>query len=155
MQIIRNIVVGIFALWLTGCSLTTIAPIEQLQKSLTQEKSLSPTAKSGRNTVKQQPITKFYCDKKKVVQIQPSSSKKNSAVKIVFNHLSFELSPTVSDKGKKYSNIRWIWLEDFNGNGTLIDNRHRVLASNCVKQKATQRSAKKAKQNSPKTTKKK
>lgn len=155
MKVVRKIALSIFTLWLSGCSLTTISPIEQLQERLKQEKIALPTAKSGRNTVKQQPIIKFYCDKKKVVQIQPSSSKKNSAVKIVFNNLSYELSPTVSDKGKKYSNIRWIWLEDFNGNGTLSDNRHRVLASNCVKQKATQSSTNSVKQNRQKTAKKK
>lgn len=134
MHLASKIAFGILTLWLSGCSLTTIAPIEQLQKSMKQEKRVL-VAKSERNTVKQQPIIKFYCDNKKIVRVQPVSTKKNSTVKVFFNHTSYELSPTVSDKGKKYSNIRWSWLEDFQGRGTLSDNRHKVLASRCVKKK--------------------
>lgn len=135
MTLFSKIGIGALAIGLSACSMTTIAPIEQLQDSLNQRKPVSASAKAGRDTVKQLPIIKYYCDKKKVVRIQPISKKKNSVLKVFFNQTSYELSPTVSDKGKKYSNIRWIWLEDFKGRAMLIDNRHKILANNCVKKK--------------------
>lgn len=120
------------AVGLSACSLTTIAPIEQVQK-VAQDKKAPSLPKSGRDSIKQQPTIKYMCDGNKIVRLQPSSKKKNSTVTVIFNRTSYKLSPTVSDKGKKYSNIRWIWLEGFNGKGMLSDNRNKILATNCVK----------------------
>lgn len=119
-----------FGVWLCGCSATTIAPAEQIQQR-TEQKAQS--AVKGRDVVRKQFVTEYVCDKQYFVRVQKSSAKKNSTVTVTFNQVSHKLSPTVAKNGKKYSNIRWTWLEGFDGKATLSDNRHRVLASNCVK----------------------
>lgn len=129
MQLTKIFTLGL-VLWLCGCSATTIAPAEQIQQKT--EQKAKPVAK-GRDVVKKQLITEYRCAKNKTVRVQKSSTKKNSTVTVTFNQVSHKLSPTVSNQGKKYSNIRWIWLEGFNGKAVLSDNRHNVLAENCVK----------------------
>lgn len=118
---------------LAGCSVTTIAPAEQLQKNMVQGEQAKPVAKTGRDVVKKQIVTEYKCNKGKIVRVQQGSAKKNSAVTVMFNNTSHKLSAAVSDKGKKFSNIRWIWLEGLNGKATLSDNRNNVLAENCIK----------------------
>lgn len=115
---------------LSGCSVTTIAPAEQVQQKV--EKRPEAAAK-WRDVVKTQPFRQYRCDHDKIVRVQPVSNKKNSPLTVTFNQSSYKLSPTVSKMGKKYSNIRWIWLEGFDGKATLSDNAHKVLASNCQK----------------------
>lgn len=138
MKLFSKIFIGTFALWLSACSLTTVAPVEQLQQNLDQEKlektQKTPSAtKMGRARIKPQPTIQYLCDDNKTVTIQPTSKKKNSPITLIFNQTSYKLSPTVSSKGKKYSNIRWIWLEEFNGKARLCDSRNKAIAINCVR----------------------
>lgn len=130
MKLIAKCFTLAFWVWLCGCSATTIAPAEQIQQR-TEQKAQSTV--KGRDVVKKQFVTEYVCDKQYFVRVQKSSAKKNSTVTVTFNQVSHKLSPTVAKNGKKYSNIRWTWLEGFDGKATLSDNRHRVLASNCVK----------------------
>lgn len=130
---LKKMGIATLSLWLSGCSLTTIAPAEQLQKSIVKPNEVQVATK-GRAVIKKQPVSEYRCDQGKVVRVRFASTKKNSTISVIFNQTTHKLSPTVSSKGKKYSNIRWIWFEDFNGKGTLKDNRQNILAKNCIKQ---------------------
>lgn len=139
MKLLPKLRMGMLALLLTACTMKTIVPIEQSQKSIMQEsklmvqKTVKPGAMSKQDRVKQLPIIEYVCEQNKIVRIQPLSKKKNSPITVIFEQMSYKLSPTVSSKGKKYSNIRWIWLERFNGETTLNDSRNQPLAVGCVR----------------------
>lgn len=111
-----------------------IAPVELIEES---EKEQLP-AQSLRDVVKEQAISEYACTEKKTVRVQRAENKKNATVTVMFDNTSYNLSPTVSDEGKKYSNIRWIWFEKSNGKAVLSDNRHNILAKNCVKKEESQ-----------------
>ncbi|MDO4698066.1 MAG: MliC family protein [Pasteurellaceae bacterium] len=122
----------LIAMALSACSITTIAPAEQVRKQMSEESTIQQ--QSPRTIVKKQPIIEYRCDKAKRVNVQPTANnKKNSTIHLTFNQSTYKLSPNVTNKGRKYSNIRWIWTVDNQGTGTLIDNRHKVLAKNCIK----------------------
>lgn len=121
---------GLLVLGVSGCTMTTVAPVEQMQKKI--QTRPEAVAKS-RDVVKKQPFHQYRCDHNKIVQVRAVSNKKNSPLTVTFNQSSYKLSPTVSKMGKKYSNIRWVWLEAFDGTATLSDNAHKLLASNCRK----------------------
>ncbi|QIM61870.1 hypothetical protein A1D29_00245 [Pasteurellaceae bacterium Orientalotternb1] len=130
MRLITTIFTLGLGMWLCACSATTIAPAEQIQQNTKPQ--LQSVAK-GRDVVKKQLITEYRCANSKTVRVQKSSNKKNKTVTLTFNQVSHKLSPTLSNQGKKYSNIRWIWLEGFDGKAVLSNNRQKVLAENCVK----------------------
>lgn len=116
---------------LLGCSTTTIAPVEQVEQKIQQpEQKISSIKK---DVVKKQRIVSYQCEKNQILRVQFLNSKKNSPIALTFNRASYTLSPSVVTQGKKYSNIRWIWTEDFNGVGTLRDNRNNLLAEKCIK----------------------
>ncbi|MGX2949949.1 MliC family protein [Ursidibacter sp. B-7004-1] len=117
---------------LLGCSTTTIAPAEQVEQQIQQPEQSVPQIKT--DVVKKQRIISYQCAKNQTLRVQFLNSKKNSPITLTFNRSSYTLSPSVVTQGKKYSNIRWIWTEDFNGVGTLRDNRNNLLAEKCVKQ---------------------
>ncbi|MGX2967663.1 MliC family protein [Ursidibacter sp. B-7004-1] len=117
---------------LLGCSTTTIAPAVQVEQQIQQPEQSVPQIKT--DVVKKQRIISYQCAKNQTLRVQFLNSKKNSPITLTFNRSSYTLSPSVVTQGKKYSNIRWIWTEDFNGVGTLRDNRNNLLAEKCVKQ---------------------
>lgn len=120
------------ALFLTACSMTTIAPAEQVHQQ-TEDSDTAPQ-KASRTVIKKQQITEYQCANAKRLSVQSSlTPQKNRAITVTFNQRSHKLSPNIVDRGKKYSNIRWIWTIDHRGIGTLTDNRHTVLAKNCKK----------------------
>ncbi|WP_373778002.1 MliC family protein [Glaesserella sp.] len=111
-------------LFLSGC----IAPVEQVQMAVT-----TPTAEiENRTTAKKVVTINYLCANQKVVRVQVPTSPKDKTITVIFNQTSHKLSSAVTKRGKKYSNIRWIWLEA-NGKGTLHDNRNNILAENCLK----------------------
>ena len=129
-MLLKFLKISIVAL-LSACSMTTISPVEEIGKK-SAEIPASPEIK--KDVVKKQIITEYRCKNKKRVRIQQSANQKKSAPIIVnFNQTSYKLSPQVSRQAKKYSNIRWIWVEDMKGVGMLTDNSHKVLAEKCVK----------------------
>lgn len=112
-------------LGIAGCA-PTIAPVEQVQpQSLANQSRLKII--DARQTVE------YLCEGEKNVRIQQVQVPKEQKITLFFNHTSHKLSPAVSKVGKKYSNIRWIWQEDANGVGTLLDNRQNLLATGCIR----------------------
>lgn len=129
---LSSIILSLSSLWLIGCHATTIAPAEQVEQRLQQP--LPAATPMKKDVVKKQRQWHYLCDNNQSLRVQFLNNKKNSPISLSFNRTTYTLSPAVGTQGKKYSNIRWIWSEDFHGIGTLKDNRHKLLASQCVKQ---------------------
>lgn len=118
---------------LTGCHLTTIAPVDQVQKNVEISPLESPTL--NRTVAKRHEIAEYHCENHRKVRIQSNNSKhKNKSITLTFNQRSHKLSPMISEQGKKYTNLRWTWVVDFNGTGRLINNQRTILAKNCMKE---------------------
>lgn len=133
MRVWFKIIFLLMWLSLTGCHFTTIAPVDQVQEN-TQNIPLDSPSTLTRKVAKKPYITEYQCENRQKVRIQsPSFSRKNQSITLTFNQRSHKLSPMISEKGNKYTNIRWTWLVDFNGTGQLINRRYNVLAKNCVK----------------------
>ncbi|AUI66641.1 MULTISPECIES: MliC family protein [Glaesserella] len=118
---------------LSACTLPGMSPVAQVDK----KQFLSESAQS--NTVvkvKECSITEYQCKNNKTVTIQPDNTKK--AIHLTFAQTTHTLSSVVTKKSQKYSNIRWVWSEDFSGKWKLRDNRNKVLAENCVKKESSQ-----------------
>lgn len=117
---------GIFV---TACTPSSMSPVAQVE----QKQTLPEPDKSNTIVkVKNQSITEYTCKNKKTVTIQPDNTKKK-AINLTFAQTTHTLSSVVTKKSQKYSNIRWVWSEDFSGKWKLRDNRNKVLAENCVK----------------------
>ncbi|QGM81624.1 MliC family protein [Otariodibacter oris] len=131
----KNISLFLCCINLSACSLAIIAPAEQLQQKIKIEQKqvqLQNKIESSRHVIKKQVVTSYLCEKSQNLRIQATPDRDN-LIRITFNRITHTLSPTVTSKGKRYSNIRWIWTEDLNGIGTLSDNRNNILATGCVK----------------------
>lgn len=116
---------------LSACSITTIPPVEQVGKNHVENPSKTEIK---RDIVKKQMTTEYRCKNKKIVRLQrDANQKKVTPIVVSFNKTSYKLSPQVSRQAKKYSNIRWTWVENMQGVGTLTDNSQKVLAEKCVK----------------------
>lgn len=130
MHVFRSL--AIFSLFLSACSSQPIiAPVEQLQHPLVEQTSPSP---SNEKVLAVQNKTVLYqCKKRKSVKVtQTASEKKNLTVE--FNQTAHKLfSSLPKTSKKKYSNIRWIWTEEFDGSYTLRDKNSKILAEQCVK----------------------
>lgn len=128
----RNSWLFLCCISLSACSLTTIAPVEQLHQKI-EISQLEPQNKitPNRDIVKKQIVTSYLCEKSQSVRIQ-STPDKNNLIRLTFNNITHVLSPVVTGRGKRYSNIRWIWVEDLNGIGILSDNRNNILATGCI-----------------------
>lgn len=121
--------ISICGILLTACTPTNISPVAQVE----QKQFLASPAKSNTIVkVKDQSIIEYQCKNKKTVTIQPDNTKKK-AINLTFAQTTHTLSSVVTKKSQKYSNIRWVWSEDFSGKWKLRDNRNKVLAENCVK----------------------
>ncbi|MDH2997062.1 hypothetical protein A1D22_05125 [Pasteurellaceae bacterium LFhippo2] len=122
--------IAICAGLLTAC----IAPIEEVERQMdtdTQTVSESNKAIEKRKVVTNK-ARDFVCKNKKEVRIiETIDAKNNKNVTLTFNGVSHKLSSAVTKLGKKYSNIRWVWKEDLKGQGTLRDNRNKILAEKC------------------------
>lgn len=107
-----------------------VAPVEQVEK-LPDAKQIQPA--ETKTTAVKNSTTLYQCAKNKSVRITKSAHDKKTLT-VEFNQTSHKLSSAVPKKSKrKYSNIRWIWAEDFNGNGSLSDKSGKILADKCVK----------------------
>ncbi len=126
------ILVAITAL-LSGCA-ELVPPAEQVQMMSSQSKHFGNGA--VRTTVVNDAVDVYHCDKGLSVKLQQTQpeKKRKSPLTVTFGELSYKLSPTITKNGYKYSNIRWIWWEKFDGKASLFDNSNHVLAKNCVKQ---------------------
>ncbi|AHG87276.1 Opacity associated protein B [Bibersteinia trehalosi USDA-ARS-USMARC-190] len=130
----KVISLAIFSVFLTACMPPPLtAPIEQIQ-TIEPPKQLIATKKKVTSTVKNKTVL-YQCSKNKTVRVtKAANSKKSQYISVTFNQTTHRLSSAVTrNNSKKYSNIRWIWSEDFNGKGTLRDKNGKILAQNCGK----------------------
>lgn len=128
---LRYIALAFMLVGLTSCGVPSpMSPMSKVEQ-INQQPEKHPTT-SNRSVVKEAAVTEYQCHNQKIVRIQPSkTSKKNKAISVSFEQNTHILFSTVTKQSKKYSNIRWTWREDFNGQGTLLNNRNKVLAENC------------------------
>lgn len=127
-------------LTLAGCK-PLEAPIEQVQRaqSVIQQAQAEITSTERVTVVKNQTSMQFICKNDVVVKVQrPKVNNKakrkvssQQAILVTYGYTTHTLSPAVTRDGKKYSNIRWTWREGRNGEASLTDNSHNVLASEC------------------------
>ncbi len=121
-------------LLLSRCTPSLIAPAEQVHLSQTQEQKAD---QPPRTVVKKQSVSEYLCKNGRSVRVQQNlESSKKTTISVTFNQRTYRLSPAVTQKAKTYSNIRWVWSEDFSGIGTLRDNRNNLLAENCIKKES-------------------
>lgn len=106
-----------------------ISPMEQVARlsALSPKTEKIPTAKLA-NAAR---VEEYQCAQGKTLLIQTQA--KSKKITLTFNQISHRLSPAISRSGKKYSNIRWTWLENAQGVGQLQDNRKNRLAEQCVR----------------------
>ncbi|KMK50695.1 hypothetical protein RO21_10390 [[Actinobacillus] muris] len=113
---------------LSGCTLPGMSPIAQIDSA--QHQFILPPPAENRQIVKERTALNYQCKNQQRVRIQPLNKK---TINVTFGHTTYKLSSTVTKNHKRYSNIRWIWTEDFKGTGTLKNNRQKVLAEGCVR----------------------
>lgn len=126
---------AILGLILTACTpQPLIAPIEQVNQ-VQQEQATKVETPLPQSRVKNKAML-YRCNKNQTVKItKTTNSKKIQNITVEFNQISHRLSSVVTQKShRKYSNIRWIWTEDFNGKAKLQNKNGKILAENCVKQ---------------------
>lgn len=130
MRTFRPLVV--FGLFLTACtSQPMVAPVEQMQQAPIE---LAPTPSAEKIQPVKNKTVLYLCSKQKSVKVTKNANEKKSLT-IEFNQTSHKLSSTVPKTSKKkYSNIRWIWAEEFDGSHTLRDKNGKVLAGHCITQ---------------------
>lgn len=113
---------------LSGCTLPGMSPVAQIDHA--QHQFVSPPSTDNRQVVKEKSELNYHCKNQQRVRIQPLNKK---TINVTFGHTTHKLSSTVTQNHKRYSNIRWVWTEDFNGKGILKNNRHKILAESCVR----------------------
>lgn len=113
---------------LSACTLPGMSPIAQIDHL--QHQFASPASAENRQVVKEKAGVEYVCQDQKGVRLQQINKK---TINVTFGQTTHKLSSTVTKTHKKYSNIRWIWTEDFNGKGTLKNNRNNILAEGCVR----------------------
>ncbi|QLB16963.1 opacity-associated protein B [Mannheimia varigena] len=123
------------AIALSACTAEVVPPVEQLEKV----QKITEPAKTVIKQVEQATELNLYlCKNNKKVEVERQKIAQKEAKKdnitVNFQGLSYQLSPSVTRNGKKYTNIRWTWHEMRNGKAFLYDNTKRNLAENCVKQ---------------------
>lgn len=90
-------------------------------------------------TMSQMDNVLFYrCKDNKEIKILRSLKKSKTAkntktLEVTFNKVTETLISTVTEKGKKYTNIRWQWLES-GENSQLTTSLGVVLAEQCIRQ---------------------
>lgn len=124
----------ILAFFLTACSSPPIiAPVDQLQQPLV-EQALAPSPSDEKVLTVQNREALYLCKKGKTVRVTKNIANKKSLM-VEFNRISHKLfSSLPKTSKKKYSNIRWIWTEEFNGSHTLRNKSGKILANFCIKQ---------------------
>lgn len=129
----KSLPFALFLPFLTAClPKPAVAPIEQVQQETkVVEQAVREVAKK---TVKDRTLA-YQCKNQRTVRVTYTANDKKT-INVEFNQTSHKLSsslPKSTQNKRKYSNIRWIWSEDFNGKSTLRDKSGKVLAENCVK----------------------
>lgn len=121
---------ALFLPFLTAClPKPAVAPIELVQQE-TKATEQAPR-ETSKKAVKDRTLA-YQCKNQRTVRVTYTANDKKT-ITVEFNQTSHKLSSSVPKQSKKYSNIRWIWSEDFNGQSTLRDKSGKVLAENCVK----------------------
>lgn len=125
----QRIVFVILSAFLGACSLP-IAPVELIEQ--VPETVVSEQATPHITQVQNRTML-YKCQKGKQVSVTHTAQDKKTVL-VEFDKTSHKLSSSLP-KGrnyKKYSNIRWIWSEDFKGKANLRDKSGRVLAQECI-----------------------
>lgn len=130
----KVILLAIFSLFLTACVPQPLTPPVEQVPEIKQPKQLNTTLKKKTSAVKNKNEL-YQCNKNKIVRVTKASNhKKSSNINVTFNQTTHRLSSAVTrNNSKKYSNIRWIWTENFKGVGTLRNKNGKILAENCVR----------------------
>lgn len=120
------------SLFLTACSSQPIiTPVEQIQHA---PLDAAPTPSTETVLSVQDKTVLYQCRQQKSVKVTKNMAEKKS-VTVEFNQTSHKLSSSVPKTSKrKFSNIRWIWTEEFDGSHTLRDKNGKILAAYCIKQ---------------------
>lgn len=114
------------ALWLGGCAQEALVTKPEPQKM--QVEHVDKAVQKGDASV-------YACKDDKQVRVVHSSQKKSKKtlhrVTVTFNAVTEKLTLVISERGKNYANIRWVWQErdDFS---TLKTTVGEVLAEQCV-----------------------
>lgn len=119
-------------MFITACMTPAISPVVQMDKLSQQQNQQINEPGSPKKVIKSRHSDEYLCDHQQILKLQYDDSNKK-AVDVTFQQTTHTLYSAVPKKNKKYSNIRWIWSEDFNGKGTLRDNSNKVLAKECIK----------------------
>lgn len=114
------------ALLLGGCAKEAIVTKPEPQKM--QVEKVDKAIQKGDASI-------YACKDDKVVRVVHSTQKKSKKtlyrVMVTFNGVTERLTLVISERGKNYSNIRWLWQErdDFSQLKTTVGE---VLAEQCV-----------------------
>ena len=119
-----------------------VPPVEQVQQvqaqAVNQQTAEESNVVQKVSVAKNRMTTLYVCKDDVVVRVQQVKAKKTSkrtvqnSIIVTYGNTSHNLSPAVTQNGKKYSNIRWIWRVPSDGKPTLTDNSDNVLAEECV-----------------------
>lgn len=125
----RNVFLLLMALLAYGCSNETL--LQQPPSGAKQEELLDKTTQKGS-------VSRYLCKDCKEVRVvravqKNKKAKKRTVINLTFNDITQRLTPSVSETGKKYSNIRWHWYEK-SDTGMLTNSIGHTLAEGCVKQ---------------------
>ena len=116
------------ALCLIGCAQNSLSKKPEPQKM--QVEKVDKALQKGEAKV-------YLCKDDKQVRVVHSTQKKRKKslhhVTVTFNSMSEKLTLMISERGKNYANIRWMWQErdDFS---MLKTNLGEILATQCVSQ---------------------
>lgn len=127
-----------FSAFLSACSAPAlISPAEEIENLPANEINTTEPQKETQTppqtTSVKNKSTLYQCKGKKSVRVI-KASENDKTVRVEFNQVSHTLSAALPKENKrKYSNIRWVWTEDFNGKAKLQNKSGKILAENCVK----------------------
>lgn len=80
----------------------------------------------------------YRCEEGKEIRVvrtvkKSKTAKTTKSIQLTFNNVTEKLISTVSEKGKKYTNIHWQWLEQ-GEDARLTTSVGAVLAEKCIRQ---------------------
>lgn len=123
---LRVSLVLLTSMGLTACM---VKPVEQQAPAKPRTQILQKATQKGS-------AQDYFCknDKKvRVVRHTVKNKKTWNSISVIFNNLTYRLTPTIAENGRNYSNIHWLWLErkEFS---ILKSSVGEILAEQCVAQ---------------------
>lgn len=127
----KRIVLAVSVVALGACTTEVIPPVEQLEKA---QKVAEPAKTIIKQVEQAKELHLYLCKNNKKVEVERQKIAPKEKITVYFQGSSYQLSPSVTKDGKKYTNIRWTWHEMRNGKAFLYNTTKKNLAENCVKQ---------------------